>query len=263
MISRRLAVLIGLTGASVWGLLALHSPLHVGPGGLALLQEFAHGAVRPALWDGDLFLPRLALVAAGQTLALAAAALSLAVVGGCLLAPLLSATLTRRLPGWLGQPLWLTARVVAASLRSVHELLWAILLLAALGRSTSAAILAIGIPFAGMLGRVYAALLDEADPGPSEALERIGAGPLAAVLLARLPQILPDAAAYTLYRFECALRSSAVLGFFGLPTLGYHIAAAANSVAMAELWTFLYALLALILLAEAWSGAVRRSLVQS
>ncbi|MFT5679490.1 MAG: phosphonate transport system permease protein [Myxococcota bacterium] len=261
-----MVVLLVAMAAAVWGLVTLSEPLRIGPGGRALISEFIAGALRPALWDGEgqgIFLPRLALIAAGQTVALAVAALSLAVVGGALLAPLLSATLTRRLPSWLGQPLWLAARTLAASLRSVHELLWAILLLAALGRSSTAAILAIGIPFAGMLARVYAALIDEADPGPSQALERIGAGPMTALLLARLPQILPDAAAYTLYRFECALRASAVLGFFGLPTLGYHIAAAADSVAMAELWTFLYALIALILLAEGWSGAVRRRLVRT
>lgn len=252
--------------AAVGGLIWIGEAPRIGPGGLALLGELAAAALQPALWDSDgrgIFLPAVALEAAGQTVALAAAAISLAVLGGGLLAPLLSSSVTGRLPRWLGRPLWLGSRGLAAALRSVHELLWATLLLAALGRSTTAAVLAIGLPFAGMLARVYAALLDEADPGPSRALERAGAGPLAALLLARLPQILPDAIAYTLYRFECALRASAVLGFFGLPTLGYHIALAARDVRPPEIWTFLYALLALVLLTEAWSGAVRRRLVRT
>ena len=259
--SRGLSLLL-LVLAVAWGLLSVVEPLRIGTGGLALIGDFLSAAVQPALWDGEHFLPVLALRAAGQTMALAAASLSLAIVGGAVLTPLLSVAVTARL-GRAGRLLWLLGRGLAAALRSVHELLWAILLLAALGRSSPAAVLAIGLPFAGMLARVYAELLDEADPKPAQALERIGAGPLAALLLGRLPLILPDAIAYTLYRFECALRASAVLGFFGLPTLGYYIALAAENVAMEQLWTFLYALLALVVLVEVWSGAVRKRLVVS
>jgi phosphonate transport system permease protein len=69
---------------------------------------------------------------------------------------------------------------------------------------------------------------------------------------------LPDIGAYSFYRFECALRSSAILGFFGPETLGKFIRLAWNENHYGEVWTYLYTLFALILLADWWSGVLRR-----
>ena len=67
--------------------------------------------------------------------------------------------------------------------------------------------------------------------------------------------------AYAFYRFECTLRSAAILGFFGLETLGYFIRLAFEETLYGQCWTFLYALLALVIAADWWSGAFRRSFV--
>ena len=66
---------------------------------------------------------------------------------------------------------------------------------------------------------------------------------------------------YAFYRFECALRSSAILGFFGFPTLGLYLRQSFLSTNYGEVWTFLYVLIALVLVFDAWSGALRRRLV--
>ena len=76
-----------------------------------------------------------------------------------------------------------------------------------------------------------------------------------------LPRALPDLAAYAFYRFECALRSSAVLGFFGFPTLGYYLSASFENLHYGEVWTYLYALFLLVAAADLWSGVLRRRLV--
>ena len=70
-----------------------------------------------------------------------------------------------------------------------------------------------------------------------------------------------DLVAYTFYRFECALRSSAVLGFFGFPTLGFHLAASFENLHYGEVWTYLYVLFGLIALADWWSGRIRREVL--
>ena len=58
---------------------------------------------------------------------------------------------------------------------------------------------------------------------------------------------MPDLIAYAFYRFECVLRSSAVLGFFGFPTLGLYIRQSFDSTSYGEVWTYLYVLLALVI----------------
>ncbi len=113
-------------------------------------------------------------------------------------------------------------RVGCAFVRSVHELFWALIFLQVFGLSPLTGILAIGLPYAGIFAKVYAEILEEADPAPLQALPP-GTGRISSFLFARLPDAWAHFKTYSMYRMECGLRSSAVLGFVGLPTLGFHL----------------------------------------
>lgn len=152
-------------------------------------------------------------------------------------------------------------RLFIAGMRSVHELLWAVVLLAAFGDHDFLAVLAIAIPFAGTLAKVFSEMLDEAPTDSSEALAEAGLAPALCFALGRLPRALPDMTAYTFYRFECAVRSSAVMGFFGFPTIGYYLKLSYENLHYREVWTWLYALIVLVLVFEAWSAKLRRKWV--
>lgn len=120
---------------------------------------------------------------------------------------------------------WTVVRVGCAFVRAVHELFWALIFLQVLGLTPWTGILAIGIPYAGIIAKVYAEILEEADPAPLRSLAH-GTGRVSAFLFARMPDALVHLRSYSLYRMECGLRSSAVLGFVGLPTLGFHLESA-------------------------------------
>ncbi|TNC51941.1 ABC transporter permease [Rubellimicrobium rubrum] len=113
-------------------------------------------------------------------------------------------------------------RLTCVALRSVHELFWALLLMQALGIGALTGVLAIALPYAGIFAKVFAEQMEDADPRPSAVLPP-GVDPLSRFLFARAPLMLPAMRTYSLYRVECGLRSSAVLGFVGLPTLGYQL----------------------------------------
>jgi phosphonate transport system permease protein len=113
-------------------------------------------------------------------------------------------------------------RLTCVALRSVHELFWALMLLQALGIGPWTGLLAIALPYAGIFAKVFAEQMEEADQRPSLALPP-GVDALSRFLFARAPLMLPAMWTYALYRVECGLRSSAVLGFVGLPTLGYQL----------------------------------------
>ncbi|PTY37263.1 ABC transporter permease [Saccharospirillum sp. MSK14-1] len=146
---------------------------------------------------------------------------------------------------------WQAVRLFAASIRAVHELFWALIFIQLFGLSTPAGVLAIAVPYAGIFAKVYGELFEEVDPAPGQALPA-GTSRLSALLFTTLPQAWPHLAAYTRYRLECGLRSSAVLGFIGLPTLGYHLESLLRQGFYAEGAVYFYALLVLIATLPWW-----------
>lgn len=113
-------------------------------------------------------------------------------------------------------------RGVCIAIRSIHELFWALLLIQVIGIGAPAGVIAIGLPYMGIFAKVFAEQIEEADRRPCTALSG-NVDPLSRFLYARLPLVWSSMRTYTLYRLECGLRSSAVLGFIGLPTLGFQL----------------------------------------
>lgn len=116
-------------------------------------------------------------------------------------------------------------RVLCAAVRAVHELFWALIFLQIFGLHPLTGLLAIGLPYAATFAKVYAEILEEGHRRAWETI-RHHAPTRAAFFYARLPDLWPHFVTYTRYRLECGLRSSAVLGFVGLPTLGYYLSTA-------------------------------------
>ena len=247
-------------------------------GGRSILALFMEGALNPALDYEAASVPEgtpplLVKVAgaAANTLLFAIAGMSLSLVIGLVL-------------GFLGSTSWWAAdgavsplgrgplrklmplfyagvRALIALMRSVHELLWAILFLAAFGLNNFSAVIAIAIPYGGTLAKVFSELLDECPRESARNLRAIGAGPIQVFLWGLLPRAIGDMSAYSFYRFECAVRSSAILGFFGYPTLGYFLRLSAENVHYREVWTYLYALIVIVIVLELWSTKLRARMV--
>ncbi|WP_166260179.1 PhnE/PtxC family ABC transporter permease [Marinobacter salicampi] len=113
-------------------------------------------------------------------------------------------------------------RTLCAFIRAIHELFWALIFLQFFGFHPLTGVLAIAIPYAGIFAKVYSEILDEADPEPRRLLP-LGTGVISAFLYARIPDCWDQIRTYTAYRLECGLRSSAILGFVGLPTIGFYL----------------------------------------
>lgn len=269
-LSRRGATLlaIAVAAALAWAALGLDlRQLGAGGGGWSLAGDFFGAAFRPALTHEAATVPPgtppfLLRVwdAARVTVVFAAAAMSLAVVLGLALGVLASESWWAG-RGRVGTAARWTIRTVIVALRSVHELLWAVVFLAAFGAEPATAVLAIALPYAGTLAKVFSEMLDEAPRRASEALDALGASPAQRFLFGLLPAAAPDMAAYAFYRFECAVRSAAVMGFFGVPTLGYYLKLSFESLHFREVWTYLWAMIAVVLLLEGWSSLMRRRFV--
>jgi len=277
------AVLLALLLAGVWsyGYLDLSlGELMPGSGGLKVAREFFSRALTPAMRSEADFVPpgtppllQNALFSAWQTLLFAGSAMGLALLLGLCLGFICSSAwwagslsggrsrVGRSLRRTVSPALYTSARVLIALMRSIHEILWALLFLSAFGRNNLAALFAIAIPFGGTLAKIFSEIVDETPRDASKALQSAGAGPAQVFFIGLIPRAAPDMIAYSFYRFECALRASAILGFFGFPTLGLYIRQSFRSANYGEVWTYLYVLFAVIILFDLWSGAVRKRLV--
>ncbi len=165
-------------------------------------QQMLLGASTPALPP-----PALLAQAVLQTLAFAVVAVTLSAVAGFIL----SLMFAHR-----------AVRIFCAVIRAVHELFWGLLVILLLGFHPLTGILAIAIPFSGIFAKVFAEIQEEArQTSPGNSLKQ--ADSFSNFLYARWPLVKPHFSTYTLYRLECGLRSSTILGFIGLPTLGFYL----------------------------------------
>nr|WP_250885857.1 ABC transporter permease [Shewanella jiangmenensis] len=114
---------------------------------------------------------------------------------------------------------------LCAFIRAIHEIFWALLFLQLFGLSPVTGILALALPYGTTFARVFHDILCQA-PKVTYASLPYGSDAVSRWLYGKVAHVLPQLLAYVRYRFECALRSSAVLGFVGMPTLGFHLESA-------------------------------------
>lgn len=201
-----------------------------------------------------------------ETLAIATAGMALALVLAlpCALAAtrVLSVSALSRSgsPGWLGKLLRWPIRALLIILRSVPELVWALLFVRAAGLGPTAGVLALAITYSGMLGKVYAEIFESVDARPARALLGAGSSRMAAFAYGVLPAAAAEMVSYTVYRWECAIRASVVMGFVGAGGLGQQIDLSLRMFAGGEVASILLTFLLLVLLADQISRLIRARL---
>ena len=145
-------------------------------------------------------------------------------------------------------------------LRSVPELVWALVFVRVVGLGPTAGVLAIALTYGGMLGKVYGEILESGDAEATRALMRNGSSRLQAFFYGLLPQNAAEITSYTVYRWECAIRSSVVLGFVGAGGLGQEMDNSMKMFKGSEVATMLIIFILLVALADRVSAWLRKEL---
>lgn len=206
---------------------------------------------------------RLIMKATLETLAIATAGMTLALLIASPLALIVtrSLSISRIGPGRgfaAGRILRLPARFVLMFFRSIPEIVWALLFVRAVGLGPAAGVLAIGVTYGGMLGKVYSEILESGDTRPALALLEAGGGRLTAFLYGMWPVALPELVSYTVYRWECAVRASVIMGFVGAGGLGQQMELSMRMMSGGEVSTILFTFFLLVVLADAISAFLRK-----
>jgi phosphonate transport system permease protein len=198
-----------------------------------------------------------------ETLAIATAGMTLAL----LIAFPLSLMVTRSLsisrigPGrgfFAGRILRLPVRFILIFFRSIPEIVWALLFVRAVGLGPAAGVLAIGVTYGGMLGKVYSEILESGYTRPTTALLETGGGRVTAFFYGMWPVALPEGVSYTVYRWECAVRASVIMGFVGAGGLGQQMELSMRMLNGGEVSLILLVFLLLVVFADAVSALLRK-----
>jgi phosphonate transport system permease protein len=184
-----------------------------------------------------------------ETIAISAVGTLLAAVFGLLLA--LPAS------GRFGLPARLASRFMLNFLRSIPELVWAALMVFAVGLGPFAGALALAWHTTGVLGRLFAETLENAPPEPALALQLAGARPAAAFLYGTMPNVISQCVAYTLYRWEINIRMAAILGVVGAGGLGQMLYMSLSLFQQPQAMTIIIAMLLLVAIVDAASAWLR------
>ena len=229
---------------------------------LQVMGNFLAGFLPPE--SGAEFL-RLLVRATCETLAIATAGLALAFLLAVPLALLASYSLSiaRLGPGRGrsgGAVVRGAARLLMLVLRAIPDIVWALVFVRVVGLGPTAGVLALAISYGGMLGKVYAEILESTDERGARALLEAGSGRLPAFLYGLLPHASRELASYTVYRWECAVRASVVMGLVGAGGLGQLMDQSIKMLNGGEAATILVMFLLLVILADVLSAWVRRLL---
>ncbi len=189
-----------------------------------------------------------------DTLAMSIAGTALAVLVSLPLA-LLAAPNTTPSP-WVGR----AVRTVLAALRSVPELILGVLFVAAVGFGALPGVLALALHSVGMVAKFYAESIEHVDLKPLEAASAAGASRLQVIGHAVLPQVLPQLADITIYRWEYHFRASAVLGIVGAGGIGFELMAALRLIRYDQVAAILLTILACVVLVDGVGAQLRKSL---
>jgi phosphonate transport system permease protein len=152
-------------------------------------------------------------------------------------------------------------RQILVLIRSVPELLLAMVLIPVTGLGAWTGTLAIGIHSIGTLGKLSSEELEGINPGPVEAIAGVGGTKLAQIRFGVLPQVMPTIMAYWLYRFEINIRASAVLGAVGVGGIGAELIAQMQFRNFARVGTVLFLTIAVVLVIDTISARLRRRII--
>jgi phosphonate transport system permease protein len=159
--------------------------------------------------------------------------------------------------------IYLLARGLLSLFRSIPEFVWAFMFVRAVGLGPFPGILAIGVAYGGMLGKVYSEIFEAVNYRPLEALQAVGANKLQLFFYGWFPQALPNFISYTLYRWECAVRASAILGLVGAGGLGQQLEISMRMFNFNEVVTILAILFLMVAGVDFISAKVRNAVSRS
>lgn len=160
----------------------------------------------------------------------------------------------------IGYPL---ARLLIMACRSVHEMIWTILLVAILGFGLLPGAIALTLFCVGFTGKLFAEAVENIDPGPVEAMRAAGANRAQVFVFAVLPQVRVAWTGTSIYSWDVVFRAATVVGFFGAGGMGWYLRESVQRIASQDVAAILLSIIVVVLAAELFSAWLRTRIARA
>jgi phosphonate transport system permease protein len=148
-------------------------------------------------------------------------------------------------------------------LRGIDSLIWALIFVSAVGMGPFAGILALAVPDAGTLAKLFAEAVENADRRTVDAIRAAGGGRLMQARFGLLPQVLPVMLSHVLYFFESNVRSASILGVVGAGGIGLALSERIRINNWDEVAFLVLLILATVIVIDGVSGRIRRAIIRA
>jgi phosphonate ABC transporter permease subunit PhnE len=242
---------VGALVALVWSLRSIE-----------IIPEFLYDAPQQTvdlfvrMWPIDwAWYPKVVHAALIETLHTATLGTILAVAMASLVALMVARNITRSVV------LNSIGRFILVATRSVHAMIWALFFVAVFGPGALAGTMAIAMHSIGFTGKFLSEAIEEAKPGPIDALIATGASPLAILLKGYWPQVKPAFLSISMFRWDINVRESAVLGLVGGGGLGMALDTALSNLYWDEAGLVLLVIFIVVMIAEVVTAWARSRII--
>lgn len=215
----------------------------------ANMVEYLRGFMRPDFLDLRAYMTEMLV-----TIQVALWGTVLALFAAVPLSMLAASNVT---PWWVRTPL----RRAMDALRSINEMVFAMIFISAVGLGPFAGVLAVFLHNLGVLTKLFSEAIEAIEPGPVEGVRAIGASVLEEISYGVLPQVLPHWISCSLYRFESNVRSATVVGIVGAGGIGMLLWDAIRSFDYARTSAILLVIIAAVSLLDIGSAWLRRRFI--
>lgn len=229
---------------------------------VAIIPEFLYDAPAQTvdlfarMWPIDWsWYPKVVHPALMETLHIATLGTILAVALASLVALLAASNVTP------SATLNLIARFILVATRSVHAMVWALFFVAVFGPGALAGTMAIAVHSIGFTGKFLSEAIEEAKPGPIEALTAAGAAPVAILLKGYWPQVKPAFLSVAMFRWDINIRESAVLGLVGGGGLGMALDSALENLYWDRAGLVLIVIFGIVIVTEILTTYLRQKII--
>lgn len=159
--------------------------------------------------------------------------------------------------------LYPAARFVVMSARSVHEMIWTIVIVAIVGFGMLPGALAMMLFCIGFAGKLMAEAIEAIRKGPVEAIRATGAGHLKVFVFAVLPQVRVAWAGIAIYTWDVVFRASTVVGFFGAGGMGHYLRESVQKVESRQVSAIILTIVVIVIVAELFSAWARARIAKA